>query len=375
MAASSGDGAAKATVKKVRKKEAKLPFKTPHSLARAGHPEPPYDSEETRHRLEEHIVKPGRVPNTLRQAAEAAGFTTKSELPDVFQHAVHKQGRPHAEKLMRRTTEALVKKGVRFGGYDPTEEKAGADAQKAGLKIRLYTDQELRQAFGVFDLNGNDYIDAAELRHIFAQIGEMPTDNEISAMILLCDPRGEGTVNFDDFLNVFANPADALRNANIKGIKHLLPRKKIDFDIRDPLGLVLEDKVRLKDTSVFVMDVRKGSQSQEGGVKAGWKVISLEGDPVTSTKDFETRLTIIEKQAKPEEEEDEDGKDKKGKKGRGKGAAKDEKPGEKKQIKWDYSIIFEVLAGVGDSSSSDSFQEEEEEEEEVGEDEDEEEDL
>merc|ERR1719482_475319 len=132
---------------------------------------------------------------------------------------------------MKRATEALVKKGVRFGsgGYDPEEVDVDPDAQNKGLKIRLYTDQELRQAFGVFDLNGNDYIDAAELRHIFAQIGEMPSDNEISAMILLCDPRGEGTVNFDDFLNVFANPVESLRNANIRGLKHLLPRKKIGF--------------------------------------------------------------------------------------------------------------------------------------------------
>lgn len=358
MAASSGN----AVAKKSRRKVAKSPWKTPNLLPDVGHPAPPFDSEETAHRVVEHEVIPARVPQRLRQAASAAGLTQKPELPDAFRHAVQKQGRPHAATMMKHATESLVQKGVRFGsgGFDPEEEALDPDAEEKTLKIRLHTDQELRQAFTIFDLNGNDYIDAAELRHIFAQIGEMPSDNEISAMLLLCDPRGEGCVNFDDFLNVFANPADALRNANVKGIKHLLPRKKIDFDIRDPLGLVLEEKVRLKDVSLMVVDVRKGSQSYDAGVKAGWKVISLEGFPLVSQKDFEARLTKIENQAKPDDEEDLGPNG--GKKGRGKGGAA-AKPVAKPPIKWDYSIVFAILAGVGDSSSEEQEEEEEEEEE------------
>merc|ERR1719201_2434616 len=197
-------------------------------------------------RVPEMYIRPGPMPPSLRQAADAAGLTFKPQLPDSLAHATHRQGRPRAEKLMRHTTEELVKKGVRFGTgeFDPVEDAADKGKEEKALVIRPFLEKEIRQAFNTYDLDGNDFIDAAELRHIFAQIGEMPSDNEISAMILLCDPRGEGTVNFDDFLNVFANPADALRNANVKGIKHLLPRKKIDLDIRDPLGITLEEKVR-----------------------------------------------------------------------------------------------------------------------------------
>jgi len=344
--------------RKIKKVEGKAPFRAPNALPRTPAPLPPWDSEETANRVPHHSVRPGPIPESLRDVANAAGLTFKPELPDVFAHAVNRQGRPHAKKMMHRSAVALVKKGVRFGtgGYDPEEEDKVEEKEKV-LKLRPYTDQELRQAFNVFDLNGNDYVDAAELTHIFAQIGEMPSENEISAMIMLCDPRGDGTVNFDDFLNIFSNPSEALRASNIKGMKHLLPRKTVDFDIRDPLGLVLEEKIKLKECSLMVVEVRKGSQAQDAGVKNGWKVISLNGLPVLSEKDFENRLTKLEKGADPNN--DDGGK--MGKKGAGKG---EEVVKVRKQVKYDYSIVFAGLPGVDDSSSEESWQEEVEEEEE-----------
>lgn len=356
--------------KKQRRVVAKAPFKTPYSLGNQPRPPAPEEDEALQNRVPEHFVRPGPVPNRLRHAAEAAGLTFKPELPDAFRHAVYRQGRPKADSLMRHTTQELVKKGVRFGtgGFDPAyEEPVDPDAEEKQLVIRPYTDVELRRAFNVFDLNSNDFIDAAELRHIFAQIGEMPSDNEISAMILLCDPRGDGTVNFDDFLNVFSNPADSLRNANIRGLKHLLPRKKLDFDIRDPLGFMLEEKWRLKECKLMVMDVRKGSQAQDAGVKSGWKVISLEGVPVTTEKDFENRIKKLEKSAAPEDGEEEGSflqqmiAKNKAKGGKDKGK---EEPVKKAVVKYDYTIVFEVLAGADDTSSSSEAEEEVEEDEE-----------
>lgn len=358
MAASSA-----AAPKKARKVVAKTPFRQPASLPRHVKPPPPEEGEEMYNRVPEMYIRPGPMPPSLRQAADAAGLTFKPQLPDSLAHATHRQGRPRAEKLMRHTTEELVKKGVRFGTgeFDPVEDAADKGKEEKELVIRPFLEKEIRQAFNTYDLDGNDFIDAAELRHIFAQIGEMPSDAEISAMILLCDPRGDGTVNFDDFLNVFSNPAESLRNANIRGLKHLLPRKKIGFDIRDELGLTLQEKTRLKDTSLIVQEIRKGSQAQENGVKSGWKVLELEGEVVCKEKDFETKLKQIERGSAPDD--DEPGALKSLNK---KGGGDAEK---KKQVKYDYSILFEVLPGAGDSSSSSSEYLEEEQDE--GEDDDE----
>jgi len=368
MAASSAEAPA-AKAKRVKKLQASVPFTVPKALARRGNPAPPYDSEATAQRVPVHEVRAGKVPQSLREAATASGLIHRPELPDEFAHAVHRQGRPLADKMMRKTTRTLINKGVRFGsgGFDQGAVEEVQEEQ--ALKLRPYTDTELRSAFTVFDLNGNDYIDAAELTHIFAQMGEMPSENEISAMILLCDPRGEGQVNFDDFLNIFANPAESLRNVNVKAIKHLLPRRKIDFDIRDPLGLVLEEKWKLKEVSLMVVEVRKGSQSHDAGVRNGWKILFLEDEVVKSERDFEKRIQKLEKSADPDEDED----DKKPK-GRGKGK-KEEAPDPnaeakpKKQMKYDYSITFAVLAGADDSSSEE--EEEDEDDDDILEDEEE----
>lgn len=338
--------------RKIKKAQAPVPFRTPHALPRHPSPIPPWDSDEVQRRVPHHAVRPAEIPTTLKKAADAAGLTFKPELPDVFRHAVHRQGRPHAEKMMRRTTEGLVKKGVRFGsgGFDPEDDHVFDDGSTKKLKLRPYSDQELREAFKCFDLNGNDYVDVSELTHIFAQMGEMPTENEISAMILLCDPRGDGAVNFDDFLNIFSNPAEALRTANIKGIKHLLPRKTIDFDIRDPLGLVLEEKYKLKTISLLVEEVRRNSQAHDAGVKNGWKVVLLEGSPVLSEKDFENRISKLERSLDPEPD-----------KGKGRGNAPPE-PAIKQPKKYTYSIVFAVLPGIDDTSSEEEFDEDDEEE-------------
>lgn len=362
--------------KKSKKIVGKVPFSVPHGLPKHPHPTPPGEPEDIITRRPDHVVRPAAVPAQLALAAHAAGLTYKPELPDAFRHAVQRQGRPGAERMMRKATTAMIKKGVRFGsgGFDPDDDDLEDTGEKE-LVARPYSEKELRQAFTLFDLDGNDYIDVAELQHIFAQIGEMPSDNEISAMILLCDPRGDGTVNFDDFLNIFSNPAESLRHVNLKGLKHLLPRRKVDFDVRDPLGLVLEERVRLKDISLVVVEVRKGGQAQDAGVKNGWKVITLEGQPVASEKDFEAKIKKLESGAEEEDEEEENlGIAALGGKGRGKGDPKAKaapKSGKVDAGKYDYSIVFEVLAGADSSSSSEELEEEAEEEADEDEDEDE----
>lgn len=59
------------------------------------------------------------------------------------------------------------------------------------------SDEELLEAFKVFDKDGNGFISAAELRHVMTNLGEKLTDEEVDEMIREADIDGDGQVNYD----------------------------------------------------------------------------------------------------------------------------------------------------------------------------------
>ena len=46
--------------------------------------------------------------------------------------------------------------------------------------ISHFSEEEIREAFRVFDKDGNGFISAAELRHVMTNLGEKLTDEEVS---------------------------------------------------------------------------------------------------------------------------------------------------------------------------------------------------
>ena len=54
------------------------------------------------------------------------------------------------------------------------------------------TEEELIEAFKVFDRDGNGFISAAELRHVMTNLGEKLTDEEVDEMIREADVDGAG---------------------------------------------------------------------------------------------------------------------------------------------------------------------------------------
>ena len=62
-----------------------------------------------------------------------------------------------------------------------------------------FTDQEIYEAFVAFDLDKNNFVGAAEIRHVLINIGESVTDEEVDEMIRMVDKDGDGQVSFDEF--------------------------------------------------------------------------------------------------------------------------------------------------------------------------------
>ena len=59
------------------------------------------------------------------------------------------------------------------------------------------TEEELLEAFRVFDSDGNGFIYAAELRRVLINLGEKVTDAEADDIIRRVDVSGKGRVRYE----------------------------------------------------------------------------------------------------------------------------------------------------------------------------------
>ena len=64
------------------------------------------------------------------------------------------------------------------------------------------SEEELMEAFKVFDKDGNGFISSVELRHVMTNLGEKLTDDEVDEMIREADVDGDGQVNYDEFVKM-----------------------------------------------------------------------------------------------------------------------------------------------------------------------------
>ena len=75
-----------------------------------------------------------------------------------------------------------------------------------------FTDDEILEAFKAFDLDKNNYVGAAEIRHVLINIGEQVTDEEVDEMIKMVDLDGDGQVSWEEFYSMVTGgkrpPAD-----------------------------------------------------------------------------------------------------------------------------------------------------------------------
>merc|ERR1712176_1003266 len=62
------------------------------------------------------------------------------------------------------------------------------------------TEEELIEAFKVFDRDGNGFISPAELRHVMTNLGEKLTDEEIDEMMHEADADASGQINYEEFV-------------------------------------------------------------------------------------------------------------------------------------------------------------------------------
>ena len=69
-------------------------------------------------------------------------------------------------------------------------------------KDEVDTEQEIINAFRVFDKDGNGLISKAQLTTIMATLGDTLSNEEIEEMIIEADVDGDGFINYEEFVRM-----------------------------------------------------------------------------------------------------------------------------------------------------------------------------
>lgn len=64
------------------------------------------------------------------------------------------------------------------------------------------SEEDIIEAFKVFDMDNKGYITVHELRHIMTNLGEKLTDQEVTDMMREADGDGDGVINYEDFVKI-----------------------------------------------------------------------------------------------------------------------------------------------------------------------------
>eukprot|EP00298_Acanthocystis_sp_HF-20_P016902 c21621_g3_i2.p1 GENE.c21621_g3_i2~~c21621_g3_i2.p1 ORF type:complete len:167 (-),score=68.94 c21621_g3_i2:20-469(-) len=64
------------------------------------------------------------------------------------------------------------------------------------------SEEDVVNAFRVFDKEGNGLVSAAELRHVLTNLGEKLTEEEVDTMLKEADIDADGNINYEQFTKV-----------------------------------------------------------------------------------------------------------------------------------------------------------------------------
>jgi len=172
-------------------------------------------------------AKPPKLPAAMKKEEANARARKKKENDEVIKELTPDQVREYREayKLFDRDGDDLVTwqelgNVMRSLGQNPTEDELKDMVNEADDNGNGYVDfdeflvtmtkkvkeadsgDEFREAFRIFDTQGDGFISADKLKHVATTLGETLTDDEINEMIREADKDDNGIVDFNEFVDM-----------------------------------------------------------------------------------------------------------------------------------------------------------------------------
>ena len=120
---------------------------------------------------------------------KGVAFPQRQPLIDSFDDSERKDRIAEEKKAEREEKIARAEEDLKRGTQLVTTTADGR------AKSTEFTDREIEDAFRFIDLDHNQFVGAAELRHVLICMGELITDEEVDMMIQMVDVDGDGQVS------------------------------------------------------------------------------------------------------------------------------------------------------------------------------------
>ncbi|XP_044472050.1 calcium-dependent protein kinase 19-like isoform X2 [Mangifera indica] len=191
--------------------------------------------------FEENIEKVQMWRKSLKEVSNLSGFHLKDGYEAEFIEGVVKE---ISSKLSSSTSTST-----------------SASSNLINLKrLDTYSEEELKEAFKLFDKDQNGFISAAELRLFMTNLGEKMTDEEVKELIQEADVDGDGQVNYDEFVRVMLEgvvkdissklSSSTSTSASTSASSNLINLKRLDTDTEEEMKAAF--KVFDKDQNGFI---------------------------------------------------------------------------------------------------------------------------
>jgi calmodulin len=90
----------------------------------------------------------------------------------------------------------IGKENIDFSEFSNILEKR----KKKELDINM--ENQIQEAFKIFDKDGNGFVEVSELKHILTSIGEKLTPQEVEGVLKEADSDQDGKISVQDFIKV-----------------------------------------------------------------------------------------------------------------------------------------------------------------------------